>query len=52
MPLGKSLFYRRHQPVMSRMGINQDHPIVGETRTLDVGILAASVVSFARSSIM
>src|SRR3974390_1009251 len=31
---------RRQQPVLSRVGIDQDHQIVRKTRVLDVGVLA------------
>jgi hypothetical protein len=30
--------YRRHQPVMSLVGIDQDHQIIGKSCALDVGI--------------
>src|ERR1700740_1808799 len=40
--LSQSLFHRLHQPVMSRMGINQDHQIISETRILDEGVLATA----------
>src|SRR5262252_10907164 len=38
--LAQSLFHRRNQPVMSLVGINQDHQIVGESRIFDCGELA------------
>src|SRR5215471_13978496 len=38
--LAQSLFHRRNQPVMSLVGINQDHQIVRESRIFDWGELA------------
>ena len=32
--------YRRHQPVMSRVGVDQDHQIICKPCILDVGVLA------------
>src|ERR1700745_3608238 len=40
--LPKTFFHRLHQPVMSRIGVDQDHQIVGKTRVLDVGVLAGA----------
>jgi hypothetical protein len=33
--LAQSLFHRHNQPVMSLVGINQDHQIVRESRIFD-----------------
>ena len=48
--LPEPLLYRRHQPVMSRVGVDQDRQIICKPCILDVGVLAKRVVSFARSS--
>ena len=40
--LPKPFLHRRHQPVMPRVGVHQDHQIVSKTRILDVGVLAVA----------
>src|SRR5271157_1423169 len=36
------LLHRHHQPVMSLVGIDQDHQIIGKSCVLDVGVLAVA----------
>jgi hypothetical protein len=36
--LPEAFLNRRHQPVMPRVGIHQDHQIVSKTRILDAGV--------------
>src|ERR1700730_3389523 len=40
--LPKPFLYRPHQPVMSRVGVNQDHQIIRKSCVLDVGVLAVA----------
>src|SRR6266481_5642913 len=40
--LPEAFLNRRHQPVMPRVGIHQDHQIVSKTRILDAGVLAVA----------
>src|SRR6516225_10205156 len=40
--LPEAFLHRPHKPVMARVGIDQDHQIVGKTRVLDVGEPAAA----------
>src|SRR5246127_3348261 len=40
--LPRSFFHRLHQPVTTRIGVNQDHQIVNKTRVLDEGVLAGA----------
>ena len=46
LPLGEflaqPLSHRRHQPVMSRVGVDQDHQVVSEPRVFDAGVLAVA----------
>src|SRR6266403_2165639 len=40
--LPKPFLYRPHQPIMSRVGVNQDHQIIRKSCVLDVGVLAVA----------
>src|SRR5438876_2946022 len=40
--LPEAFLNRRHQPVMPRVGIHQDHQIVSKPRILDAGVLAVA----------
>ena len=40
--LAQASLYRHHQPVLPRVGIDQDHDIVGKTCVLDARVLAVS----------
>jgi hypothetical protein len=40
--LRKPFLYRPHQPVMSRVGVYQDHQIIRKSCVLDVGVLAVA----------
>jgi hypothetical protein len=40
--LPKPFLYRPHQPVMSWVGVNQDHQIIRKSCVLDVGVLAVT----------
>jgi site-specific DNA recombinase len=38
----ESFLHRHHQPVMSGVGVDQDHQIIGKPCVLDVGVLAVA----------
>src|SRR5712671_7637370 len=40
--LPKPFLYRPHQPIMSRVSVNQDHQIIRKSCVLDVGVLAVA----------
>src|SRR5215475_15197320 len=38
----RSRLYRPHQPIMSWVGVNQDHQVIRKSCVLDVGVLAVA----------
>src|ERR1019366_6791159 len=38
--LAEAFLHRSHQPVMSLVGVDQDHQIVSESRIFEIGVLA------------